>query len=190
MHAAAVWLRDVAERLPGGLEVHWRYFSLDQVNNRAGEGVLVWEGASGFQSPALDAFAASEAARRQGRPEQWERFHMALLKRRHTGRKEQLSREILESEAANAGLAVEQLRRDTSDPSILEPLAHDHQEAVAEGIFGTPTFVFDNGQSAYLKMLPALTGDEGLRFWEQFEAIAHHTPSIAEIKRPRKPRTA
>ena len=173
--------------MPGGLEVDWRYFSLAQVNHRAGEGVNVWDRPPGFETSSLDPFAAAEAARRQGMPEAWDRLHHAFLAARHTGRKARLTRALVGRLAAEAGFDAERLRRDMDDPTILEPLARQHTEAVALGVFGTPTLVWENGRSGYLKMLPAPTGDEALRAWEHVRAVVADLPSIAEIKRPKPP---
>ncbi len=171
------------------LQVEWRYFSLEQVNQRAGEGVLVWTRPSGYESTGLEAFAAAEAARRQDRPDAWERLHHALLDTRHTGKKETLTREVVERLAQEAGLDGPRLRADLDDPTILNRLAEQHQAAAAEGVFGTPTLVFENGGSGFLKMLPAPTGDEALRTWGLVRALLSDQPAIAEIKRPRKPKT-
>ena len=190
MHAAAVWLREVRERLPRGLDVEWRYFSLEQVNQRAGEGVLVWTRPDGYESTGLEAFAAAEAGRRQARPDAWERLHQALLETRHTGQKEPLTREVVERLAGDAGFDMQRFRADLDDPSILESLAEQHQAATAEGVFGTPTLVFENGLSGFLKMMPAPTGAEAVRVWERVTALVRDEPTIAEIKRPRKPRVS
>ena len=72
--------------------------------------------------------------------------------------------------------------------AILEPLARDHQHAVAAyGVFGTPTFVFSNGASAYIRLADAPTGAEAVRVFDSLVAVAAGEPGILEIKRPVKP---
>lgn len=176
--------------MEGGLEVDWRSFSLEQVNNRAGEGVQVWTRPQGYESTGLDAFAVAEAARRQENPEAWDRLHLALLAARHTGRKEKLTAALTRRLAEETGFDSSRLERDLADPAILQPLAEQHTEGMALGVFGTPTIYFENGQGAYLKMLPAPTGDEAVRAWEHFKSVVAEQPYIAEIKRPAKPRSA
>ena len=170
--------------------MEWRYFSLEQINQRAGEGVDVWSRPEGYESTGLEAFAGSEAARRQGRPDAWQRLHYALLETRHTGKKEQLTREVVERLAGDAGLDLDRFRADRDESSILDGLIEQHQAAVAEGVFGTPTLVFDNGLSGFLKMMPAPTGEAAMRVWERVSAVLSDEPTIAEIKRPRKPKTS
>jgi hypothetical protein len=184
VHAAAVWLREIRANVPGGVSVDWRYFSLEQVNHRAGEGINVWDRPAGYQSPGLDAFAGAEAARRQQRPEAWEQLHLTLLARRHTGTKDPLTRAVVQQVAVEAGFDMSRFRRDLDDPTILEPLAQQHQEAIALGVFGTPTLVFANGLSGYLKMLPSPTGEEAVRAWEHVKAVIADSAYIQEIKRP------
>jgi 2-hydroxychromene-2-carboxylate isomerase len=190
VHAVAVWLREIRDKVPGGITVEWRYFSLEQVNQRAGVGVNIWDRPAGYQSTSLDAFAGAAAGRRQQRPDAWEELHQTLLARRHTGAREPLTRAVVEQVAAETGFGMTRFRQDLNDPAILEPLARQHQEALALGVFGTPTLVFENGLSGYLKMLPAPTGEEALHAWEHVKAVIADGAYIQEIKRPPKPSTA
>ena len=74
------------------------------------------------------------------------------------------------------------------DPSILEALAADHRHAVTElGIFGTPTFVFEGGASAYVRLTAPAEADGSVQVFERLLAVAAQEPRILEIKRPRKP---
>jgi 2-hydroxychromene-2-carboxylate isomerase len=173
-----------------GIDIDWRYFSLEQINQRAGEGVLVWSNPEGYDSPGLPAFAVAEAARRQNNPEAWEKLHYALLDTRHTGKKEVLTREVTERLADEAGFDMDRLRIDLNDATILDRLVEQHAEAVAEGVFGTPTLFFENGASGFLKMMPPPTGDQAVRAWERVRGLLAEESTIAEIKRPRKPKTA
>lgn len=178
------------ERVPGGVQVDWRYFSLEQVNQRAGEGVNVWERPAGYDSTGMSAFAASEWVRRQGNSELWERFHAGLLEVRHTGKKERLTPAVVERVAEGVGVDVARLRREVENAALLAPVAEQHAAAVKEGVFGTPTLIFENGLSGYLKMLPAPTGDEAVRAWTHLRSLIEGCAYIAEVKRPQKPKTA
>ena len=64
------------------IEVHWRYFSLTQVNSK-NDGWTVWTAPASEMVRGRLAFAAAEAARRQGR---FDAFHHALLSARHRDR--------------------------------------------------------------------------------------------------------
>ncbi len=189
MRAAAVWLREIRDRVPGGLSVDWRYFSLEQVNERAGAGVKVWDRPDGYESTGMDAFAGAEAARRQDRADAWEKLHAAMLEAQHTGDKQPLTADLVARLADQAGFDMQRYHRDLEDPSILRPVAQQHEEAVVRGVFGTPTIFFESGEGAYLKLMPPPTGDEALRAWENLQPVIAGRPYVQEVKRPQKPKS-
>jgi predicted DsbA family dithiol-disulfide isomerase len=184
VYRASVLLDSV--RSSGGREVdvRWRYFSLTQVNSKD-DGWTVWEAPASEPVRGRLAFAASEAARRQGR---FEPFHRALLDARHVDRRDIDDREVVDDMAMKAGLDAERFTSDLADPAILDKLAADHREAVTElGVFGTPTFVFHDGTSAYVRLSEPVGDDGALDVFDRVLSIAAGEPRILEIKRPRKP---
>jgi predicted DsbA family dithiol-disulfide isomerase len=182
VYRASVLLHNVGRSRP--LKVAWRYFSLAQVNSKD-DGWTVWDAPASENVRGRAAFKAAEAARRQGR---FDDFHMSLLQARHRDRLEIDQAEVVERVAVDAGLDLDQLRQDVSDPDILAALARDHRQAVGEhGVFGTPTFVFPDGASAYVRLAEAPEGDAATRVFDRLVWVAAHEPSILEIKRPRKP---
>ena len=184
MHAAAVWLRDVKRQLGDDLDVHWRFFSLEQINSPRGPEWKLWEQPEDYESSGRLAFRAAEAARRQG-PEAFDRFHLALLQARHEAKENIADRAVLTRVAADVGLDLERFQADIADPRLDARLAADHTEAVEQhGVFGCPTFVFPNGGAAYLKMRPAPPPDQTMEVFETLERIIAHRPYITEIKRP------
>jgi predicted DsbA family dithiol-disulfide isomerase len=175
-----------AVRRPGGrnLDVRWRYFSLTQVNTKD-DGWTVWEAPPSELVRGRLAFAGSEAARRQDR---FEVFHRALLEARHVDRREIDDREVIDGVAEKAGLDLERFAADLADPTILETLAADHREAVTRfGVFGTPTFVFDDGASAYVRLSEPVGAEGAVDVFDRLLSVAASEPRILEIKRPRKP---
>jgi predicted DsbA family dithiol-disulfide isomerase len=167
------------------LEVRWRYFSLTQVNSKD-DGWTVWDApASQFVRGRL-AFAAAEAARRQHR---FDELHPALLDARHRDRLDIDQQAVIEQVAAAAGLDIERFSADVADPAILAALASDHLEAVrTRGVFGTPTLVFADGASAYVRLADPVQGNgvpAVLDVFDRLIAVAASEPRILEIKRPR-----
>ncbi|HEX9487611.1 MAG TPA: DsbA family protein [Gemmatimonadales bacterium] len=131
------------------------------------------------------AFAAAEAARRQGR---FDDIHMALLRARHRDRQNLDDPAVVEGVAQQAGLDLDRFRIDLADPDILHTLASDHQEArTKHGVVGTPTFVFTNGAAAYVRLAQQPLNGDAVRILDEIVAIAAGEPSILEIKRPVKP---
>src|SRR5437773_11754529 len=154
-------------------DIRWRYFSLTKVNSKD-DGWTVWDAPVGEPVKGRLAFAAAEAARRQHR---FGDLHRALLSARHRDRLELDEPEVVESMAAHAGLDVERFKTDLSDPSILEALAADHRHAVTElGIFGTPTFVFEGGASAYVRLTAPAEADGSVQVFERLLAVAAQEP--------------
>ncbi|HEX9099458.1 MAG TPA: DsbA family protein [Candidatus Dormibacteraeota bacterium] len=182
VYRASLLLANVAAERP--IDVRWRYFSLAQVNSKQ-EGWTVWDGPAAEKVRGRLAFKAAEAARRQDR---FNPFHANLLAARHQDRLDIDDAGVVEQVAEESGLELERFRRDLDDPAILDALARDHKHAVAtHGVFGTPTFVFPNGASAYIRLAEAPSGAGALRLFDSLLAIAVDEPRVLEIKRPTRP---
>ena len=182
-----MWLDRVKKVYGDDLDITWKNFSLEQVNSKEGPEWKVWEQGDDFASRGLPALRAGEAARRQGN-EAFERFHMAVLHARHGDvRRNIADTDVLVELAAGAGLDVEKFKADFEDKELLNSIARDHTEAVEEkGIFGTPTFVFETGGSAYLKMfIPP--EEEDLPLFDSFTRMVRNSLYLGEIKRPQPP---
>ena len=164
-------------------DVRWRYFSLTQVNNKE-EAWTIWD-ADGEEPRGRLAFKAAEAARRQ---EALAQIHVPLLEAKHVHQQKLEEPEVVRDVARAAGLDVARFERDLEAPDILEPLARDHQEAVTRhGVFGTPTFVFPDGASAYVRVRPAPDGEDALKLFDELTSTIAGRPYVLEIKRPVKP---
>jgi len=182
VYRASLLLASVAaERSP---DVSWRYFSLTQVNSKD-DGWTIWDAPAADRVRGRLAFKAAEAARRQGR---FDVFHPALLAARHQARSDIDDVRVIEQVAEDSGLDLERFRLDVDDPSIMQALARDHMQAVAKhGVFGTPTFVFPNGASAYIRLAEAPTGAEAVDLYDRRIGMAADEPRVLEIKRPVRP---
>ncbi len=168
------------------VEVRWRYFSLTQVNSKD-DGWTVWSAPASEIVRGRVAFAAAEAARRQGR---FDDLHMPLLWARHRDRLDIDDPAVVVQTAVDVGLDIERFRSDLADPKILDGLARDHGHAVGElGVFGTPTFVFADGASAYVRLADGVDESGALEVFDRLVAVAATERRILEIKRPRKPST-
>lgn len=166
------------------IEVRWRYFSLTQVNSKD-DGWTVWSAPRTENVRGRLAFQAAEAARRQGR---FEDLHMPLLEARHRDRLDVDDAAVLERVARDAGLDMARWRNDLDDPSTLDALARDHRHAVGElGVFGTPTLVFEDGASAYVRLSEGVEANGAIEVFDRLVSVAAQEPHILEIKRPRRP---
>ena len=76
------------------------------------------------------------------------KFFLALLTERHGGARAPLNdQSVLVRLAEKCGLDVDKFQSDMEDEELVKIIAEDHTEATeVHGAFGTPTFIFDNGQ--------------------------------------------
>ncbi len=182
-----MWLDRVAKAEPGLIDVTWKSFVLDQINSKNGPDWKIWEQDDRYDSRSLLSLHAGESAKLQGR-DAFERFHVALLVARHGGRRLSLNdRGALVEVAREVGLDVPRFEQGLDDLSLLDNIARDHKEAVEQhGVFGTPTFLFANGTSAYLKSFVP-PEDDSVAFFNHFAAIFADRAYVGEIKRPQPP---
>ena len=186
-----MWLDKVKKAYGDNLNITWRNFSLEQNAHNLKEGLdsdwKVWDDDDTSQRRSLVAQIAAEAAKRQG-DDAHAAFHLALLTARHGGEgRVSLSDEdaILEV-ASNAGLDAGRMREDMKDPELRRIIGEDHEAAISEGIFGTPTYIFENGNMAYLKaFIPE--DEDAVASFEHYIALANHRNYFGEIKRPQPP---
>ena len=189
-----MWLDRVKQVYGDDMEVTWKNFSLEQnafTLKQKSEGTesdwTVWGQDDVTQGRSLMGQIAAEAARRQG-TELFDKFHLALLTARHGGD----GRIALNEEgplvelAQQVGLDAAKFREDLRDPDLRDSIGTDHEAAVSQGIFGTPTFVFENGNAAFIKaFIPPQ--DDAVSEFEHFVALMNHRSYIGEIKRPQPP---
>ncbi|MQF82768.1 hypothetical protein FIM02_01340 [SAR202 cluster bacterium AD-802-E10_MRT_200m] len=186
MYNAAVWLASAQSQASDTLEINWRSFSLEQANNKEGPDWKIWDQPSDYPSRGFLALRAGEAARLQGESA-FNKFHLALLKARHEDRQKIADTEVLVNIAASVGLDIERFKQDLQDESLITKIKEDHIEAVEQhGVFGTPTFVFQDGASAFLKLLKPPDQDAP-RLLEILAEVMGKWNYIGEIKRPQPP---
>ncbi|MFL5759081.1 MAG: DsbA family protein [Thermomicrobiales bacterium] len=184
---ASVLLRNVKQQVGDKLDVRWRYFPLEQVNAPDEPDWKLWEQPADYRSRGRTAFHGAIAARRQGE-EAFERFHYALFDLKHAEGKDHGRRATVVEAAEKADLDLGEFERDLDDASLLSHMAEDYEYAHDElGVFGVPTFVFPDGNSAYIKILPAPEGPEAVEVFDDLVRTVRDRPFIGEIKRPKKP---
>ncbi|MDP9364785.1 MAG: DsbA family protein [Chloroflexota bacterium] len=175
------------EEIGDQLRVNWRYFPLEQVNSDKGPDWKLWEQPDSHRSRGRPAFQAAIAARRQG-DEAFDRFHIALLLAKHEDGKDHGRRQTLLDVARSVDLDLERFERDLSDRSGLPLIGADYEEARDRyGVFGTPTFLFPNGEATYLKLKPVPPEAETMALFEDFVRAGRDRPYLLEVKRPQRP---
>ena len=172
-----------------------RFFSLVEGNHTDNQKDLNWkltdqpldaEGGDGYmkyQRPSLGAFLAAQAAYQQGEDRAWA-FTLALYRLHHEQKKE-LNEETFQQAAREAGLDLTQWATDRQDEAGLRAaLRREFDDAREIGVFGTPTFVMDDGSAAYYRF-ENLTRDpdKAQQFWTLFKQVMNSDAGIGTIKR-------
>lgn len=187
VHAAALWMRDVKATLAAQLEIDWKYFPLEQVNSSEGPDWKLWEQPMDYPSRGRMAFHGAVAARRQGE-DAFLRYHYSLLEAKHVDGKNHGRKNVILETAKRADLNIADFKDALDDARLLSEIGSDYEHGRNKlGVFGTPTFVFPGGESAYLKMRPPAPAEDAMEFWDLFVKTVVERPYITEIKRPTKP---
>ena len=168
------------------LRVSWKNFSLEEVNKKQPEDWHVWDQPDDYPTRGLPAFRAVEAARLQG-DDAFDRMHFALLKGRHERRKDFTDAGDIAELAAEAGLDLERFKRDVADRSLLRRVADDFADSVKVGVFGTPTFVFENGSSFFMRIRAEEDDQAAARTFDGLYELFVKQRNVGEVKRPTPP---
>jgi predicted DsbA family dithiol-disulfide isomerase len=171
-----------------GLTFNWRHFSLYQNNYEGADGWQLWNQKLSFGDPGGDKgllpFLASCAARRQG-AEKHACFRLETMRARHRDHRP-LNLQTLNEVAERVGLEMTRFESDLLNPECRTVLAHEHHFAVSQNIFGTPTFSFEDGHTAYFRLreLPRDL-DEAVELFVCYRHLLERYPYVETIKRPR-----
>lgn len=163
-----------------GLDIDWLPFVLKEINRDEGEASLLERPT--IDSVAVLALALAEALR--GLPGA-DRYRSETFRAMHeTG--ERPGRDDVLRIAATAGLDPDQVVG--AETQWLGLVRKSHHGAISEhGVFGTPTLIFPDGSSVYLKLDALPDGDDGA-LWTSLSTIASDFPELAELKRPLRAR--
>lgn len=169
------------------IQINWKPFSLEQINQKIGPDHRVWDVPENEQHPSLWGLRAGTAAKNQG-DDNLRRFLPLLLRARHEERKDLNDFGMLRDLAEKAGLDAARFERDLKDRASLDAVAASHAEAVETyGVFGTPTFVFPNRATAFLKMIRPRSLEEASKAFDTVLALMENEVFIGEVKRPQPP---
>jgi hypothetical protein len=182
---AGIWLARVKVELGDELEINWRSFALEQVNSKEGDDWKAWEQDSSYLSRGLWPLRGGIAARSLG-TEAHNDYMEKILHAKHVDREDVRTREAVLEIAKAANLNIEKFTTVLDDPETLASIGVDHEEALTHGVFGTPTFVFADGTSAFLKMFTP-PEDESMSAFRDFMGIASARKYFGELKRPQPP---
>jgi 2-hydroxychromene-2-carboxylate isomerase len=176
----SLWMREVRDRT--GLEVRWRFFSLEEVNRVEGR-KHPWERDWSYGWSMMRVGARL----RRDDPALLDAWYEAAGAALHVdGRKPH------EPAVARALLAELDLDPALVDEAIADDTTHDevraeHQAVLDAGGWGVPTLIFDDGQALFGPVVvdpPA--GDAAVRLWDLVLGWREF-PHLYELQRPKRP---
>ena len=176
-YQTSLWIRDVRDQT--GLEVTWRFFSLEEVNRVEGK-KHPWERAWSYGWSLMRIGALL----RRRDPALLDRWYAVIGHELHTlGGKPhdpEVARRLLTDIGVDAGLLDEAL----ADPSTHDDVRADHQRVLDAGGYGVPTLFLD-GQCLFGPVLvDPPTGADALRLWDVVTGMAA-LPHVYELQRPK-----
>ena len=167
------------------LDINYRSFALEQVNSTDGPEWKAWEQGADYKSRGLWSLRGGIAARMQGY-DAHDKYMLELQHFKFVERGDIRDRQPIVDAAERAGLDMGKFQQDLDSPERLAEIGSDHEEAIAQGIFGTPTFIFEDGTAAFLKTFTP-PEDESLAAFENLIVMARNRPYFGELKRPQPP---
>lgn len=185
MRQAGIWLARVKDELGDELQINWRSFALEQVNSKEGEDWRAWKQGDDYVSRGLWALRGGIAARKQGEPAH-AAYMETILELKHVDREDIRSRESVIEAAKRADLDIERFTADIDDRETLAEIGRDHEEAAAQGVFGTPTLVFEDGSAVFVKTFTP-PEDESVSAFNHLMGVSRGKRYFGEIKRPQPP---
>ncbi len=172
------WIRRVRDLT--GLDVRWRFFSLEEINRVEGK-KHPWEREWSYGWSML-RIAALLRREDEALVDAWyERAGRAL----HEEGRQPHRREVAEQLVAELGLAPDTVARAIDDPTTHDDVRADHDRVVAAGAFGVPTLFFPDGQCLFGPVVvDPPEGDDALALWQLVELWLRF-PRLYELQRPK-----
>lgn len=174
------WIREVRDRT--GLEVNWRFFSLEEINRQEGK-KHPWERNWSY-GWSMMRIGALLRRRSMADLEAWyERAGRALHVEGHKPHDPEVARHLLAELGFDAALVDQAI----ADPTTNDDVLADHRRVVAADGYGVPTLFFPDGQCLFGPVLiDPPTGDAAVRLWDAVAAWAEF-PHLYELQRPKTP---
>lgn len=179
-YATSVWIREVRARL--GIEVNWRFFSLEEVNRAEGK-KHPWERPWSY-GWSLMRIGALLRRRDPAALDAWyARIGAELHVRGGKPHDPEVARRLLDE----LGLGASTLDEAMADESTHDDVRADHHRVTGAGGFGVPTLFFPDGQCLFGPVLiDPPDGDRAVRLWEVVTG-ALEFPDLYELQRPKGP---
>jgi 2-hydroxychromene-2-carboxylate isomerase len=175
----SIWMREVRDL--AGVDVRWRFFSLEEIN-RAEDKKHPWERdwSYGWSMMRIGAFL------RRTDMDLLDQWYWAAGTALHVEGRKPHRPEVAMELLQELGLDPSILRQALDDPTTGDEVHREHDIVVSKGAFGVPTLVFDDGQALFGPVLISPPrGDAALRLWELVTGWLEF-PTVYELQRPKQ----
>ena len=177
-YQTSLWIRHVREET--GLDIRWRFFSLEEINRQEGK-KHPWEREWSY---GWSMMRVGALLRRQDMSllDRW--YATAGRALHEEGRKPhraEVAEELLVEMGLDPGLVAEAI----DDPTTGDEVRAEHDRVVARGAFGVPTLVFDDDQLLFGPVLvDPPEGAAAVRLWDLTTGWLEF-PRVYELQRPK-----
>lgn len=177
-YQASRWIRSVRDET--GLEVNWRFFSLEEINRAEGK-KHPWEREWSY---GWSLMRIGALLRRQDM-NLLDRWYDAAGTALHVNGRKPHQRHVAEALLAEIGLDPAVVAEALADPTTHDEVRTEHQRVVDLGFFGVPTLFFPDGQALFGPVIiEPPEGPEAIRLWEHVLSWLEF-PHLYEMKRPK-----
>jgi 2-hydroxychromene-2-carboxylate isomerase len=179
-YQASVWMRDVRDQL--GLDVRWRFFSLEEINRAEGK-KHPWQRdwSYGWSMMRIGALL------RRIDPGLLDRWYLAAGTALHVEGNRPHRREVAEALIGEIGLDPALVGQAIDDATTHDEVLADHNRVRELGGWGVPTLVFPGGQALFGPVLiEPPPGDAAVQLWRLLTGWLDF-PNLYEVQRPKRP---
>jgi 2-hydroxychromene-2-carboxylate isomerase len=176
----SLWMREVRDQT--GIDVRWRFFSLEEINRAEGK-KHPWERewSYGWSMMRIGAYL-----RRQDMS-LLDRWYGGAGKALHVDGRKPHHPDVAELLLTELGLDPGIVKAAIADPSTGDEVLREHETVVSKGGFGVPTLIFDDGQALFGPVLvDPPVGTDAVRLWEHVTGWLEF-PHLYELQRPKSP---
>ncbi len=177
-YQTSLWIREVRDLT--GIDIRWRFFSLEEINRADGK-KHPWEREWSY---GWSMMRVGALLRRQSM-ELLDEWYRAAGQALHVDGRKPHRPEVAEELLVELGLDPRTVRAAIDDPTTADEVHAEHAAVVSKGGFGVPTLIFDDGQALFGPVLVnPPTGKEAIRLWELVTGWLEF-PSVYELQRPK-----
>ena len=177
-YQTSLWIRNVREET--GLDIRWRFFSLEEINRHEGK-KHPWEREWSY---GWSMMRVGALLRRQDMS-LLDRWYAEAGRALHVDGRKPHRPEVAEALLVEMGLDPALVAEAIDDPTTGDEVKAEHDRVALRGAFGVPTLVFDDDQMLFGPVLvDPPDGAAAVRLWDLTTGWLEF-PHVYEVQRPK-----